>query len=90
MQTEKIESAIREFHDRVLAAEEVIDGLDHLVGLTPESKLNDVIWGLIGGYMEALNQHHHIGGWLEWWWGECRMDMNPMMAKPHNGEFRII
>ena len=87
---EKAEKQIREFHARVTEIERVTDAMNSFLSMTPESVLNAAIWALVGGYTDAIDAAYNIGGWLEWWWLECRLGKNPMQAGLAGEELRTI
>lgn len=87
---EKVEKAIREFHERVTEVERVIDALNTVLSMPPECDLYSTIWALIGGYKDALGDAYCIDVWLEWWWLECGLGGKPMQAAPAGGELRTI
>lgn len=86
-----IEQAIRDFHARVTEAEQVLDVLNDVLEMRPEGRLYSAVWALIGGYLDALDASHPgIGGWLEWWWNECRLGTRPLHAGLAGEELRMI
>lgn len=85
-----MESEIREWHERMFAAEETMARIDGALCLIPESPLHESFWALCGGYIAALDNHYSIGGWLEWWWNECRLGDHPMKAALPGEELREI
>lgn len=87
---EKIEKAIRAFHDRVVEIERVTDALNSVLSMDPESDLHSAIWALVGGYKDALGDAYAIDSWLEWWWIECGLGSKPMQAALAGGELRTI
>lgn len=89
-QKDRIASAIRNFHARALAAQAVLDAVDDVLDITPESKLNQAVWDLVGGYISALDAAYSIGPWLEWWWNECTLGEKPGMAGIRNEPMRKI
>lgn len=89
-QRAKTEHAIRQFHERAAGARDVLDSLDNVLSLTPESPLFEAMWALVGGYIEALGASFHIDGWMEWWWSECLLGEKPMKAGLPGQELREI
>lgn len=76
----EIEKAVREFDEQARAVEALIDSLRDVFDPAPESRICQVPLDLLGAYIRALDAKHHIGGWLEWWWLECRLGENPLAA----------
>lgn len=83
-------ATIRLWHDRVVALEEQLDALRDLLQMAPEAPLNEAAWGLVGGYIAALDARWNIGGWLEWWWNECRLGESPSQAGINGEPMRDI
>lgn len=88
--SDALEKAVRTFHERVIALENVMGALQEQLSMAPEAPINSAIWSLIGGYMSALDDAYSIGGWLEWWWMECGLGATPMQAQPFGYEMRLI
>lgn len=86
----EIEKAVREFDEQARAVESLIDSLRDVFDPAPESRACQVPWDLLGAYIRALDSKHNIGGWLEWWWLECRLGENPLQAAPVGEELRMI
>jgi hypothetical protein len=76
----EIEKAVREFDEQARAVEALIDSLRDVFDPAPESRVCQVPWDLLGAYIRAIDAKHHIGGWLEWWWAECRLGETPLAA----------
>lgn len=76
-----MEQAVRRWNELMCDIESTLDDLHDTVGLNPEAPLPTAIFALAGGYREALDAAYHIGGWLDWWWLECRLGDNPMGAR---------
>jgi len=87
---EKVEKAIRQFHERVTEIERITDLLNSALMMAPESGLNAAIWALIGGYKDALGDAYFIDEWLEWWWMECNLGAKTMQAGLLGEEMRTI
>lgn len=87
---ERIAAAIRDFHERAQAASTAMEKLHDAIDMAPESPLYQTMWGLVGGYIAALDAAFHIGGWLEWWWEECRLGDNPNKAGLPGEAMRLI
>jgi len=90
MKNAQIGQAVREFHATVREVEEVMDALNDVLGTHPESKLSAAVWAVVGRYKSALDDAYGIGGWLEWWWLECRLGSNPLRARLQGEEMRIV
>ena len=86
----EIEKAVREFDEQARAVESLIDSMRAVFDLAPESRVCQVQWDLLGAYIRALDAKHHIGGWLDWWWTECRLGESPMGAGLHGEPMREI
>lgn len=71
---------MRLWHQRVRALKEELSALIDLLQMAPEAPLNEAAWGLVGGYIAALDARWGIGGWLEWWWHECKLGDRPLEA----------
>lgn len=87
---EKVEKAIRDFHERVSEIESVTDAMSEVLSMAPECALHSAILALIGGYRDALGAAYSIDGWLEWWWLECGLGSKPMRAGLAGEELRAI
>ena len=78
----KLENAIRGFHRRVSEFDRVSEILCSVFRMPPECKLNAVVWDLIDGYMDAIDEifflDRDIKSWLQWWWLECDLGKNPL------------
>ncbi|WP_156820696.1 hypothetical protein [Thioalkalivibrio thiocyanodenitrificans] len=85
-----IEKAARDFHTAVSGADGALDRLSDLLGVSPESDLCSNVWAMAGAYKGALDAAYGIGGWLEWWWLECRLGEQPMQAGLPGEELRTI
>lgn len=91
MDAEQLETDLREFHRRVADMETIYDTLSNSMGINPDSAFSNAIWGLIGGYLAALEAAYPgVGGWLEWWWTECDLGAHTLEAAPDGGELRTI
>ena len=86
----KVEQQVREWHEALTGVFEIMERLDDVLDINPESPLNAAIFKLIGSYNRALGWSNGIDGWLEWWWTECRMGENPMRAGLPGGELTLI
>ncbi len=84
-----MEKAVREFHARAKEIERVMDAMDSVLGMSPESDFYTAAFGLIGGYMAAIEEAYSMGGWLDWWLHECRLGDRPMQAG-FDGELRTV
>lgn len=89
MSADKIRNAVLRWNELVCDIETALDNLRDTVGLNPEAPLPTAAWALAGGYMDALDVAYGIGGWLEWWWHECRLGENPMQAG-FDGKVRLV
>lgn len=86
----EIEKAIRTFHEKVSEVEQVLDTLNKSLMMAPESPLHSAVGGLVEGWKDTLGAAYGIGGWLEWWWQECRLGAHPMQAGLAGEELRLI
>lgn len=77
---EKVEAAIREFHARMVEMERVLDAMNSVMSMAPESDLQSAIWALVESYQASLSAAYNIGDWLEWWWLECKLGAVTMTA----------
>lgn len=87
---ERVERAVRDFCERAAAAGELMEQLDALIGLQPESPLSTAVWSVLGGWERALDEAYDLGGWLDWWWLECGLGARPKGVRLPGGEERLI
>lgn len=88
---EKLEKAVREFHERVKQMTQVADDLSTILFMGPESPFYTAMWKVMEGYRDTLEELYGLAGWIDWWWLECDMGNRPMQAKiPGDTEFRLI
>lgn len=85
-----IAAAVRVYHARMTALEQVLDDLGKPLKVAPESPLLQAVWALATEYRKALDSQYAIGEWLEWWWLECQLGAHPMQAKPAHGKLRTV
>lgn len=80
---DRIDHAIRQWHDALEVSERVLDALNVAIDCAPESPLHQAVWTLAGGWQQAIAAMDDTGcteEWLEWWWMECRLGERPLEA----------
>jgi hypothetical protein len=77
---EKVETAIREFHNFAIEMRELLDKMNELFSMEPEGNFYNLMFSLSGRYIKALDYAFSIGGWLEWWLLECDLGKKVMQA----------